>query len=68
MPALKGSVGASACFNRLEGDSLIQTLLAYSRMLLEKFTSFNRLEGDSLIQTRPARRSVLRRGQWFQSP
>ena len=42
---------ALVSFNRLEGDSLIQT---YELMELAgvRFESFNRLEGDSLIQTR----------------
>ena len=37
-------------FNRLEGDSLIQTKLR-GDVELHLSSSFNRLEGDSLIQT-----------------
>ena len=41
---------SQARFNRLEGDSLIQTLLILA-ILGGGIWSFNRLEGDSLIQT-----------------
>jgi len=38
-------------FNRLEGDSLIQTWTHEDGFQLEYSNGFNRLEGDSLIQT-----------------
>ena len=37
-------------FNRLEGDSLIQTVVLAAHRSCE-VVGFNRLEGDSLIQT-----------------
>ncbi len=38
-------------FNRLEGDSLIQTVAPDRGCLGRRISCFNRLEGDSLIQT-----------------
>ena len=40
-----------ASFNRLEGDSLIQTPQGAHAYCYDLQQSFNRLEGDSLIQT-----------------
>ena len=41
----------SNSFNRLEGDSLIQTPMRRTARRSPTTTGFNRLEGDSLIQT-----------------
>ena len=38
-------------FNRLEGDSLIQTIVVFI-VVAALIGRFNRLEGDSLIQTK----------------